>query len=301
MCSAWSSSITSTESGRWYRTARFASWPTRALTNLEFQIPVVVSTTPKRGLELWSDWLWPQLGQYWEVSGTSELQYQQVVMGGNSRPPARRPLPVQNLRDGRSGGAFPDSGGFRAESLAGDSNAPPKLRPARRPAPGGGRASAAHPFGSSPEHRPVGSAGQRQDHARAAAGERDQRADGRDVRRHRGGGRPAQGGGRGQSAPARRPAHGAVHRRDPPLQQGAAGRHPASRRGWNRDLDRRHNRKSFVRGDLAAPVAQSRLPAGAARPGRAEAGRRAGAGGAARDDRGGCDGCAPRGGAGGRR
>src|SRR5207247_4850206 len=53
--------------------------------NLEFQIPVVVSTTPKSGLEVRSVWLWPQLGQYWDVSGTSELQYQHVVMGANSR------------------------------------------------------------------------------------------------------------------------------------------------------------------------------------------------------------------------
>src|SRR5207248_2890599 len=56
--------------------------------NFEFQIPVVGSTTPKSGLEVWSVWLWPQLGQYWEVSGTSELQYQQVVMGADSRPRA---------------------------------------------------------------------------------------------------------------------------------------------------------------------------------------------------------------------
>jgi hypothetical protein len=44
-----------------------------------------VSTTPNSGLDVRSVWLWPQLGQYWEVSGTSELQYQQVVTGGNSR------------------------------------------------------------------------------------------------------------------------------------------------------------------------------------------------------------------------
>jgi hypothetical protein len=34
---------------------------------------------------VWSVWLWPQLGQYWEVSGTSELQYQQAVMPRHSR------------------------------------------------------------------------------------------------------------------------------------------------------------------------------------------------------------------------
>jgi hypothetical protein len=48
--------------------------------NFEFQIPVVASTTPNSGLDVRSIWLWPQLGQYCEVSGTSELQYQQVDM-----------------------------------------------------------------------------------------------------------------------------------------------------------------------------------------------------------------------------
>jgi hypothetical protein len=47
---------------------------------LEFQIPVTGSTTPNSGLEVRSSWLWPQVGQYWEVSGTSELQYQQADM-----------------------------------------------------------------------------------------------------------------------------------------------------------------------------------------------------------------------------
>jgi hypothetical protein len=50
--------------------------------NLEFQIPVIGSTTPKSGLEVRSVWLCPQLGQYWDVSGSSELQYQQVAMTG---------------------------------------------------------------------------------------------------------------------------------------------------------------------------------------------------------------------------
>src|SRR5690349_2493693 len=48
-------------------------------------MPVVGSTTPNRGLDVRSVWLWPQVGQYCEVSGTFELQYQQVVTGGNSR------------------------------------------------------------------------------------------------------------------------------------------------------------------------------------------------------------------------
>src|SRR3989442_10033310 len=50
--------------------------------NLEFQIPVTGSTTPNRGLEVRSDWLGPQVGQYWAPSGSSELQYQQVTTAG---------------------------------------------------------------------------------------------------------------------------------------------------------------------------------------------------------------------------
>src|SRR5437899_389754 len=53
-----------------------------ALMNLEFQIPVTGSTTPNRGLEVRSDWLWPQVGQYWAPSGSSELQYQQAPTAG---------------------------------------------------------------------------------------------------------------------------------------------------------------------------------------------------------------------------
>src|SRR5579872_6076248 len=51
-------------------------------------MPVVGSTTPKSGLEVRSVWLWPQCGQYCDVSGRSELQYQQVVTGRHSRPEA---------------------------------------------------------------------------------------------------------------------------------------------------------------------------------------------------------------------
>src|SRR6266849_1375562 len=50
--------------------------------NWEFQIPVTGSTTPNRGLEVLSDWLWPQCGQYWAPSGSSELQYQQEATAG---------------------------------------------------------------------------------------------------------------------------------------------------------------------------------------------------------------------------
>src|ERR1700674_2859745 len=52
-----------------------------ALMNFEFQMPVTGSTTPNSGLEERSVWLCPQLWQYWDPSGSSELQYQQVDIG----------------------------------------------------------------------------------------------------------------------------------------------------------------------------------------------------------------------------
>src|SRR2546428_6314495 len=54
----------------------------RASMNWEFQIPVTGSTTPNSGLEVRSDWLWPQVGQYWAPSGSSALQYQQEATAG---------------------------------------------------------------------------------------------------------------------------------------------------------------------------------------------------------------------------
>src|SRR5713101_3334453 len=50
--------------------------------NWEFQIPVTGSTTPNSGLDVRSDWLWPQVGQYWAPSGSSALQYQQEATAG---------------------------------------------------------------------------------------------------------------------------------------------------------------------------------------------------------------------------
>src|SRR6266852_1697004 len=60
--------------------------------NWEFQIPVTGSTTPNRGLEVRSDWLWPQLGQYWAPSGSSELQYQQEPTAGILPPGPEFPV-----------------------------------------------------------------------------------------------------------------------------------------------------------------------------------------------------------------
>ena len=49
--------------------------------------------------------------------------------------------------------------------------------------------------------------------------------------------------------------HDPVRRRDPPLQQGAAGRLPAARRGGRHRADRRDHREPVVRGELGAAVA----------------------------------------------
>ncbi len=62
-------------------------------------MPVMGSTTPYSGLELRSVWLCPQLGQYWDVSGTSELQYQQAaiappILGGGLPGRSRLRIPL---------------------------------------------------------------------------------------------------------------------------------------------------------------------------------------------------------------
>ena len=52
-----------------------------------------------------------------------------------------------------------------------------------------------------------------------------------------------------------RPAHDPLHRRDPPLQQGAAGRVPAARRGRRHRAHRRDDREPVVRGERRAALA----------------------------------------------
>ena len=71
-------------------------------------------------------------------------------------------------------------------------------------------------------------------------------------------------GGRGAQA-ARGTPHDRVHRRDPPLQQGAAGRAAGARRVGRHRADRRHHREPLVRGERGAPVALARRGAEAAR------------------------------------
>src|SRR5256714_1739187 len=150
-------------------------------------------------------------------------------MGPNSRHPAPGPLRNWEGRgefkfNDRSRRALSPPRRERAQSTSRDPDAAPAVRRPGRPATGGGRPPAADPLGPPPQHHAVGTAGQRQDDAGRPARDRDQRPDGGHVRRDRGCGRPAQGGGRSEDPRAGGSAHRALHRRDPPLQQGAAGR-----------------------------------------------------------------------------
>src|SRR6266699_879594 len=212
-----------------------------ALMNLEFQIPVTGSTTPKRGLEVRSDWLWPQLGQYWAPSGSSELQYQQELTAGI-------------LQTGSRISVMSDQGDFFEPAAAPEPSAPlaTRLRPrsfdqligqkrvvevlrgltasGHLPSivlwgpPGSGKTTLAGLLAAETKARMVA-----------------------------------------MSAVTAGPPHCALHRRDPPLQQGPAGRHPAARRRRHRDADRRHHGEPVVRGDRAAALAQPRVQAGGAR------------------------------------
>ena len=65
--------------------------------------------------------------------------------------------------------------------------------------------------------------------------------------------------------PRARPAHDPLRRRDPPLQQGAAGRVPAARRGRIDRAHRRHHGEPVVRGERGAALALARVRAARAR------------------------------------
>ena len=124
----------------------------------------------------------------------------------------------------------------------------------------------------------------------ARLGQDDARADGR--RALAGGLRGAErrcgrarGGARGDRArrppPRQRAAHAdrVLPRRDPPLQQGPAGRAAAGRRGGPRHADRRDDREPRLRGQRRAALAPARVRAAGAR---ARGGQRGAAGGASR-------------------
>ena len=64
---------------------------------------------------------------------------------------------------------------------------------------------------------------------------------------------------RARAARRRRAADDPLPRRDPPLQQGAAGRAAAGGRGGARDADRRDDREPVLRGQLGAALAASQV------------------------------------------
>ena len=132
--------------------------------------------------------------------------------------------------------------------------------------------------------RSRGASAQRDPLRAAGGGEDDAGADRRGGRRGRlrggvGGQRRQgrdQGGDRAgaRAAPGQRAADGPLPRRDPPLQQGPAGRPAAGGRGGAADADRGDHREPLLRGQLGAALALPDLRA-------APAGARAGRGAAA--------------------
>ena len=118
-----------------------------------------------------------------------------------------------------------------------------------------------------PVDDPVGPGRDRQDDARAPAGEPGGRRPDAALGGLLGRRRRAQGhgGGEGRALP-----HGAVRRRGAPLVEGAAGRAAAGRRGRDGDADRRHHREPLLLAEHAAAVAVPAAPPGAARAGRAQ-------------------------------
>ena len=66
------------------------------------------------------------------------------------------------------------------------------------------------------------------------------------------------------AAPAERPRHAALRRRDPPLQQGAAGRLPAADGGRHHRARRRHHREPVLRAQRRAALPRPRADPAAA-------------------------------------
>ena len=160
-------------------------------------------------------------------------------------------------------------------SAAGGADAPADARGVRRPAaPARAVIGAADrdPVRRAALDDPVRAAGHGQDDAGADAG---------GVRRRRvrgavrGPGRPrrgARGDGAGARAPPGRPAHDLLPRRDPPLQQGPAGRAAARRRGRARGAGGGDDREPVLRGQLGADLAHAGLRAARADAGGHRAG-----------------------------
>ena len=99
----------------------------------------------------------------------------------------------------------------------------------------------------------MGASGRRQDHAGQNCRHATRTTAVHSFSRHIGRTRGARGNRKCQtSAFFRRQTAIPLHRRDPPVQQIAAGFTIGRRRAGRRDADRRHDRKSVVRGDFAA-------------------------------------------------
>ena len=165
------------------------------------------------------------------------------------------------------GDLFSEAAGRRLQASAPARAAAPSDDPRRLRRPGTRSrsrtcAAACDRTGSGAVADPLRAAGLRQDHTRP-----DRRAhDRRRVRGALGGlgdGRERAPGARTGARTARREraADDPVPRRDPPLQQGAAGRVAARSRGRPPDADRRDDREPVLRGQLGAALARPDLRA----------------------------------------
>ena len=184
------------------------------------------------------------------------------IAPARARPPVTT-IALRRRRRRQPGTAAAAAAAARRAHAAADARRVRRPGGAPRPGPAAAPGDRAGP--PAVDH-PLGPARHRQDDARAADRGVDARAlhpVQRGALRHQG---DPRGDGRsgGGAAPAR-PPHDPLHRRDPPLQQGAAGRLPPARRGRRHRPDRRDDREPVVRGELGAPLAVEGLRAEAAR------------------------------------
>ncbi len=189
----------------------------------------------------------PRVARYWADGHAVRVRRDR----GRSRPEAR-----PRARSGR--GRRPPAGGAHA---AGNAR---RLR--RADPPFGRRLGAAHSdrAGAPPFDGPVRAARHRQDDARADGG-RAFPSGVRGAERRAGGPRRGARGARARGPPPRhgrwggRDPNSLLPRRDPPLQQGPAGRPAAGGRGWPGHADRRDDREPRVRGQRGAALAHARV------------------------------------------
>ena len=172
------------------------------------------------------------------------------------------------LAAGGAGGRRGAAGGAHAAAQPRRVRRPGAHRRARHGAAGRHRARRAL------QHDLLRAAGQRQDHAGATHRPRDRRPARAALGGQLGhGGRARRHPGRARGAHPRRGAHHPLHRRDPPLQQGAAGRPAAGHRGRHRHADRRDHREPLLRGQLGADLAAASCTASSRSAGARRAGR----------------------------